>query len=382
MSGVLHKRGQIDKRIHFLAFSSNQRNMIYTQEAIATVCADARSAVTKTVTGLSSVFRKMSDMHPKIQMRALRFMACDAKYDPNDASKVTLREHAAEFNDTFDVPASPLLDGAFTCGDSPFAFKLSATAVLGGSFGLFVVRHRAEASNGKAFGTIERTKGAAREVLTFVEDNVETAMRALMSGVRRVGTARHEEFSSMLELVNRYALGYGNAFTATRLREMGCAFLLGAQSWAGGAGTGTAGTAGKAMFATTLDNAVVLFAVTSPEALCKVFEAKDHLDVVVRGLKAYAELLAETCDALRQHGTTFVDIASVAEFTPEGFSAQPELALPLRMATSSTSELADEEPELPAPKRMRGSVPPPPPPCKAPSTPQQRHGTCARQLTL
>ena len=356
--------------------------MIYTQEAIATVCADARSAVTTTVTGLSSVFRKMSDMHPRIQMRALRFMACEATYDPNDASKVTLREHAAEFNDTFDVPKYPLLDGAFTCGDSPFAFKLSATAVLGGSFGLFVVRHRAEASNGKAFGTIERTKGAAREVLTFVEDNVETAMRALMSGVRRVGTARHEEFSSMLELVNRYALGYGSSYTATRLREMGCAFLLGAQSWAGGAGTG-----GKAMFATTVDNAVVLFAVTSPEALCKVFEAKDHLDVVVRGLKAYAELLAETCDALREHGTTFVDIASVAEFTPEGFSAQPELALPLRMATSSTSdehtELAAEEPELPAPKRMRGSVPPvPPPPCKAPSTPQQRHGTCARQLTL
>ena len=240
------------------------------------------------------------------------------------------------------------------------------------------MRHRAEASNGKAFGTIERTKGAAREVLTFVEDNVETAMRALMSGVRRVGTARHEELSGMLELVNRYALGYGSSYTATRLREMGCAFLLGAQSWAG-----TAGTGGKAMFATTVDNAVVLFAVTSPEALCKVFEAKDHLDVVVRGLKAYAELLAETCDALREHGTTFVDIASVAEFTPEGFSAQPELALPLRMATSSTSELAAEEPELPAPKRMRGSVPPvPPPPCKAPSTPQQRHGTCARQLTL
>ena len=353
--------------------------MIYTQEAIATVCADARSAVTTTVTGLSSVFRKMSDMHPRIQMRALRFMACEATYDPNDASKVTLREHAAEFNDTFDVPKYPLLDGAFTCGDSPFAFKLSATAVLGGSFGLFVVRHRAEASNGKAFGTIERTKGAAREVLTFVEDNVETAMRALMSGVRRVGTARHEEFSSMLELVNRYALGYGSSYTATRLREMGCAFLLGAQSWAG-----TAGTGGKAMFATTVDNAVVLFAVTSPEALCKVFEAKDHLDVVVRGLKAYAELLAETCDALREHGTTFVDIASVAEFTPEGFSAQPELALPLRMATSSTSdehtELAAEEPELPAPKRMRGSVPPVPP-CKAPSTPQQRRGS-ARQLTF
>ena len=341
--------------------------MIYTQEAIATVCADARSAVTTTVTGLSSVFRKMSDMHPRIQMRALRFMACEAIYDPNDASKVTLREHAAEFNDTFDVPASPLLDGAFTCGDSPFAFKLSATAVLGGSFGLFVVRHRAEASNGKAFGTIERTKGAAREVLTFVEDNVETAMRALMSGVRRVGTARHEEFSSMLELVNRYALGYGSSYTAARLREMGCAFLLGAQSWAG-----TAGTGGK-MFATTVDNAVVLFAVTSPEALCKVFEAKDHLGVVVRGLNAYAELLAETCDALREHGTTFVDIASVAEFTPEGLPAQEPAA--------STSELADEEPELPAPKRMRADSVPPVPPCKAPSTPQQRRGS-ARQLTF
>ena len=338
--------------------------MIHTQEAI--VCADARDAVTKTITGLSSLFRKMGDMHPTIQMRALRFMACDAKYDPNDASKVTLRDNAAEFNGTFDVPKSPLLDGAFTCGDSPFAFKLSATAVLGGSFGLFVVRHRVEAST----GTIERTKGAAREVLTFVEDNVETAMRALMSGVRRVGTARHEEFSSMLELVSRYALGYGSSYTATRLREMGCAFLLGAQSWAGG----------KAMFATTVDNAVVLFAVTSPEALCKVFEAKDHLDVVVRGLKAYAELLAETCDTLREHGTTFVDIASVAEFTPEGLPAQE----PAASTSDEHTELADEEPELPAPKRMRaGSVPPvPPPPCKAQSTPQQRHGTCARQLTL
>jgi hypothetical protein len=336
--------------------------MIYAPSAIAEVCARALTAVNNTTSGPTPRFRKIGEVPD--QLRVLRFMACDASYDPTDASKVKVALGAFEFAGTLDVNEAPLLDGAFTCGDSPFAFKVPKTPVLGGSLGLFVVRHRrAEEHTGR----VEEITASAREIVSFVEDHVETAMFAFMSAVRRVDSERHQDLCRMLELVNRYALGYGSAFTATRLREMGCTFVLGAQSW----------TDGKAMFATTLSNAVVFFAVSSPEALCKVFEAKDHLDVVVHGLKAYADLLEETLETVRDNGLTYVDIASVAAFAPVQAA---ELAVPLRMATSSESDAHTEEP---APKRVRaGSVPPVPlAPCKEPSTPQQRRGS-GRQLTF